>query len=337
MILAFSAYPDQKDAKRNRNLLQRMLMFTMPFVIKANRVCLLGSSFVFKIHTKTLSMQLPFDNISFWVLCIWRLVEKRKTPASGFKRSATGAILREMYCRLTTEQRFIKLKRLASRGAVMDPWRVFFLDLFVAVRINVINRCPPEAHASARTLRIIEMVIYLASVFPLRLFPDSVSSGVSGRRSSSRNFQVPLIIGRAWVVRVLKNSRQSKKGGCYGRENAFGVTSSKRLTFTRAPKKNASGESARRGGHKVKRKVRRRWMQMLKATHYSLAVLYRASRVIVWKWSEMRADWRNAGHVSQLQLRQTWIRAGEIKCGDCYEAAVFSYYANDHFEGSCEM
>lgn len=42
--------------------------------------------------------------------------------------------MKEMHWRLTTEQRFIKVKRLASCDAVMDSWRVFFLDLLFTAR-----------------------------------------------------------------------------------------------------------------------------------------------------------------------------------------------------------
>lgn len=62
------------------------------------------------------------------------LTPKCSAVGNYFKRNA-----------LPVEQRFIKVKRLASRGTVMDPWRVFFLDLLSFANIG----CLPETHASA--------------------------------------------------------------------------------------------------------------------------------------------------------------------------------------------
>ena len=80
------------------------------------------------------------------------------------------------------------------------------------------------------------------------------------------------------------------------------VTLFKRLaSMRRINPKNPNGESD---------------VQMLKATRYFLVVLCRASCIIVWKWSDVRVDWRNTGYISQLQLKQTWIRTGRASRRD---------------------
>jgi len=151
----------------------------------------------------------------------------------------------------------------------MDSWRVFFLDLLS----RLASRCPLQTHASMKTL--IEMDVYFASVFPLQLFSFLFRiKQCSGPTSFIKKFPSFHLFNHreSTRCRVLKFSAVKKKEeyqGC-----AFGVNSFKRLAFMRAPK-NANTRS----GHKKKSSAM--WMQMLKAMCYVLAVLCRASRVIV--------------------------------------------------------
>lgn len=99
------------------------------------------SGFIFKIQTKAFTCNYPSTIFRFESCASDVLLKSERHPprgSSAFKRNAAGAILREIHCRLTTEQRFIKVKRLASRDAVMDPWWVFSLDLLS----RLANRCP---------------------------------------------------------------------------------------------------------------------------------------------------------------------------------------------------